>query len=78
MEKLHGIKGIRVWMVINDMSPRKIAKKYGCTEPFASLFFNGKRTSQGLVDFLIKKGCPGEHFENGRVIISKDQEKIAA
>lgn len=60
-------KRMRVWMAEQDYKFVDIAKKYKRTPRFISSFLKGKRTSNKLVEFLIKEGCPEECFKNGRV-----------
>jgi len=61
-----GIK-VKIWMMTQPVKARRIAKGYGCSESFISKFLKGEKPSQGLVDYLIKEGCPKEHFKNGKV-----------
>ena len=58
---------VRVWMAMAEMNARKIAMDYGKSEQFVGQFLKGKRTSQALVNFLIKEGCPSENFKHGRI-----------
>ena len=61
------IQDIKIWMIKKELNNRKLAKQYGRNEAFVSLFLNRKRTSQKLVDYLTKEGCPEKCFKNGRV-----------
>jgi len=58
---------IRVWMYRNRFSARKIAAGYCASEQFIGQFLKGRRTSKGLVEYLVDKGCPEENFKNGKV-----------
>lgn len=58
---------IRVWMLRSNMNRRKIAKAYKVTEQFVGQFLNRERTSKGMVEFFIKRGCPEKYFKNGKV-----------
>ena len=58
---------IKVWMLRNNLSKRKIAKAYNnVTEQFVGHFLKRKRTSKGMVEFFIKQGCSKKYFKNGR------------
>ena len=58
---------IKVWMTRNKLNARKIADNYHSSEQFVGQFLKGRKTSKGLVDYLINRGCPEKHFNNGRV-----------
>ena len=66
-QPLRPIQGIKIWMITKELNARKLAKQYGRNEAFVSLFLSRKRTSQKLVDYLIKEGCSEEFFKNGKV-----------
>lgn len=61
------VKDVKIWMLINDIRPIDIAKEFGVSPPFVTHFISGKRTSSGMVDHLINKGCPASYFRNGRI-----------
>lgn len=73
--------GLRVWtwMKVTKIKATDIADEYGCGDGFVSRFLNGTKTSQGLVDHLVKKGCPKSYFENGKVKPERsDDEELQA
>ncbi len=58
---------VKIWMLKNDLTGRKIARGYKCSDPIVSNFLMGKAASKGLVQYLISQGCPEEYFNKGRV-----------
>lgn len=58
---------VKIWMMKQPLKARDIAKGYGCDDGFVSHFLVGRKTSKGLAEYLIKKGCPQKYFKNGRV-----------
>ena len=65
------IKGldVKIWMMKQALKQRDIAKEYGCVDMVVSDFIRGKRTSKGLAEYFINKGCPKRNFKNGRVAV---------
>ena len=53
------IKGldVKIWMLRNGLTIRKICRGYGCNDAVVFLLINGKRTSRGIVKYLISLGC---------------------
>ncbi|MCG8642494.1 MAG: hypothetical protein MI862_22400 [Desulfobacterales bacterium] len=58
---------VRIWMMQESITSRKIARDYGSTESFVSRFLNGERTSRPLADHFINSGCPQTNFKEGKV-----------
>jgi len=62
-----GLK-VRIWMLKNGIQGLDIVKSYGCDKAMVSRFLKGERTSKGLADHMVKRGCPHKYFKNGRVV----------
>jgi len=73
MERVKGLN-IRIWMMMNGITSRKIAKGYGCAYPIISKFLSKAMTSRGLAEYFIEQGCPAEYFKDGKVA----DRKVAA
>ena len=58
---------VKIWMLRNGLTGRKIARGYNCKDPLVSNFLMGKAACKGLVQYLISQGCPEEYFNKGRV-----------
>ena len=58
---------VRIWMLRNNIQSLDIVNGYGCDKAMVSRFINGERTSKGLAEYFINKGCPEKYFKNGRV-----------
>ncbi len=67
MKKENKTIEIKIWMLRNGLTGRKLAKGYGCKPPVLSDFVKGGRASKGLANYFIKQGCPAEYFKDGRV-----------
>jgi len=55
------------WLDENQLTRRKFANEYKVTEQFVGQFVKGRKTSKGLTDYFISKGCPKKYFKKGRV-----------
>ncbi len=56
-------------MMTKSIKSREIANAYGCSDSFVSKFLNGEKPSRGLVDYLVREGCPEAYFKNGKVSV---------
>lgn len=65
---MNGLK-VRIWMMTKSIKSREIANAYGCSDSFVSKFLNGEKPSRGLVDYLVREGCPEAYFKNGKVSV---------
>lgn len=51
-------KGIKAWMVLNDVTVNDIVKATGCQQPYITRTINGEKNCREALFFLEEKGCP--------------------
>jgi hypothetical protein len=66
MKEIKGLD-VKIWLIKHGLTQKAMANGYGCSELFVSCFVRGERTSNGMAEYFINKGCPKEYFKNGRV-----------
>ena len=60
-------KGIRIWMIENDLTVGDIRQAARTKAGSVSNFIEARYTSKRLQDYFISLGCPAEYFKNGKV-----------
>lgn len=57
------LRGIRVWLAMNDLTQAAIARKLGISKPYLTRILRGQQASVHIRERLVKLGMPADLVE---------------
>lgn len=67
------LRGIRIWLAVNDTTQKAIARKLGISNPYLTMILRGQRPAVHIREQLVDLGVPADLVE-----LPGAQEKRAA
>lgn len=55
---------IRAWMILNKLTPKKVAQSLGISDTAVYRFLNGTMASARINGWFRRKGCPAAYLKS--------------